>query len=179
MAAKANNKKKTVAKAAPATVLSSKPKANVSPFPVDPKMFAQAFPNFQTFKLETDMFKGNKQFDKMTQDAAAMGQEQMDAVSKSTAIFTKGMEDFIKTCMEIAQDAGEKSQSATKTIMACKTLNEFTDAQTRLAQASFDDFLSNMTKMSEKGVKLCTDVLEPINDQLGKSIKRATTNVAA
>lgn len=178
MATKATNKKKTVAKATPATVLNSKPQAKFSAFPMDGNVFAQAFPQFQSFKLETDMFKGNKQFDKITQDAAAIGQDQMDAVSKAATIFAKGMEDIVKTYMEIMQSAGEKSQSATKTIMSCKTLNEFTDAQTRLAQSSYDEFLANATKISEKSVKLCTDALEPINDQLGRSIKRAT-NIAA
>jgi phasin family protein len=89
------------------------------------------------------------------------------------------MEDIIKTCMEIAQESSEKTQSVAKTVMSCKTLNEFTDVQTRLAQASFDDFMSNATRISEKAVKLCTEVFEPINDQMGKTIKRATDNIAA
>jgi hypothetical protein len=58
-------------------------------------------------------------------------------------------------------------------------LNEFTDVQTRMAQASFDEFMTNSTRLSEKAVKLMTEAMEPINDQMGKSIKRASDTMAA
>ena len=170
MAAKAK-KKKTVAKKTSAATLTSKPAASLA-------AFTKGFPQFQPFTLETNMFKGNNQFDKITQDAAAAGQAQVDALVKSTTIFTKGMEDIFKTCMEIAQEAGEKSQTVAKTIMSCKTINEFTDLQTKLAQASFDEFMTNATKISEKSVKLCTDAMEPINDQVGKAMRKATSQAA-
>lgn len=171
MAAKAK-KKKPVAKKSPAAPLTSKPAASLA-------AFTKGFPQFQPFKLETNMFQGNKQFDKISQDAAVMGQAQMDALVKSTTIFTKGMEDIMKTCLEICQEAGEKSQTVAKTIMSCKTINEFADVQTKLAQASFDEFMTNATKISEKSVKVCTDALEPINDQMGKAMKKASEAMAA
>lgn len=172
MAAK-TKKKKTVAKAATAAVLknTNSVTSNIAAF--------KGFPQFQPFKLEANMFKGNKQFEQMTQSATVMGQDQVDALVKSSTIFAKGMEDIIKTCMEIAQEAGEKSQTVAKTVMSCKTLNEFTDVQTRLAQSSFDEFMTNATRISEKAVKLCTEAMEPINDQMGKSIKRASDSMAA
>ena len=89
------------------------------------------------------MFQPNKQFDKLTQDAAVMGQDQMDAIVKSTTIFQKGMEEIIKVASQIAQDAGEKNAAATKALLSCKTLNEFADTQSKLAQSSYDQFLSN------------------------------------
>jgi phasin family protein len=172
MAAKAK-KKKTVAKKTSAATLTSKPAASLA-------AFTKGFPQFQPFTLETNMFKGNnKQIDQLTQDAAVMGQAQVDALVKSTTIFTKGMEDIMKTCMELAQEAGEKSQSIAKTMMSCKTINEFADVQTKLAQASFDEFMTNATKISEKSVKLCTEAMEPINDQMGKAMKKATDALAA
>ena len=171
MAAKAK-KKKTVAKKATAARITSKPADTLA-------AFTKSFSQFQPFTLEANMFQGNKQLDQMTQDAAVMGQAQVDALVKSSTIFTKGMEDIIKTCMEICQDAGEKSQAAAKSVMSCKTINEFADVQTKLAQASFDEFMTNATKISEKGVKLCTDAFEPINDQVGKAIKKASDAIAA
>lgn len=141
--------------------------------------FAKNFPQIdqfaplKAFKMETSMFKGNKQMEQMAQDAASASQAQMDAMMKSCTIFAKGMEDIMKTCLEICQEAGEKSQAAAKTVMSCKTLNEFTDCQTKLAQASFDEFMTNATKISEKSVKLCTDAMEPINDSMGKAMKKA------
>ncbi len=177
----AKTKKKSVAKKATATVLKTGKTAQNAVAP-SIAAFTKGFPQFSTFqpfKLETDMFKGNKQFEKLAQDAAVAGQDQVDALVKSSTILAKGVEDIIKTCMEIAQATSEKNQSVAKTVMSCKTLNEFMDVQTRLAQTSFDDFLSNATRISEKAVKLGTDVFEPINDQMGKSIKRASDSIAA
>lgn len=140
-----------------------------------------AFPSFPSndFLKEIPMFKGNKQFDKFTQDAAVLGQDQMDAIVKSTTIFQKGMEEIVKTVSQIAQDAGEKNAAATKTLFSCKTLNELADAQSKLAQSSYDEFLSNATKLSELSVKVCTETFAPINDQLGKTIKKASDAAAA
>lgn len=173
----AKKKTKSVAKKAATTVLKNKSSANVAAFkPSLPQL--EQFTQFQPFKMETNMFQGNKQVEQIAQDVAAASQAQMDAVMKSLTIFAKGMEDIQKTCLEIAQAAGEKSQSAAKTVMSCKTLNEFTDVQTKLAQSSFDEFMTNATRLSEKAVKLCTDAMEPINDQMGKTIKRASKMAA-
>ena len=180
----ANKKKKSVAKKTTATVLKTSKTATSAAAPTI-AAFTKGFPQFpsfqqfQPFKLETDMFKGNKQFEKIAADAAVAGQDQVEALTKSSAILAKGMEDILKTCMEIAQESTEKSQSVAKTIMSCKTLNEFMDVQTRLAQASFDDFMTNATRISEKAVKLGTEVFEPINDQMGKTMKKASDVMAA
>lgn len=180
----ANKKKKSVAKKTTATVLKTSKAATKAVAPTI-AAFTKGFPQFpsfqqfQPFKLETDMFKGNKQFEKIAADAAVAGQDQVEAITKSSAILAKGMEDILKTCMEIAQESTEKSQSVAKTIMSCKTLNEFMDVQTKLAQASFDDFMTNATRISEKAVKLGTEVFEPINDQMGKTMKKASDVMAA
>lgn len=190
MEAKMAAKKKTVqskpaAKQVTQTVMKTA-KAAI-PAPMDFSAFTKAFsqiPQFKPMTMETnmfknEMFKGNKQMEKMAQNAATMGQDQMEAVVKASTIFAKGMEEMMKSYMEIAQMAGEKSQTAAKTMMSCKTLNEFTDAQTRLAQSSFDEFMTTATKMSEKAVKLLTETMEPINDQIGKTMKRASDSKAA
>ncbi len=172
MAAK-KAKKKTVAKKATAAVLKAEKPAASATFAA-----FKALPSNDFFK-EIPMLKGNKQFDKITQDVAVMGQDQMDAIVKSTTIFQKGLEDIIKVASQIAQEAGEKNAAATKALFACKTLNEFADAQSKLAQSSYDQFLSNATKLSEMSVKVCTDCFAPINDQAAKAIKKASSSVAA
>jgi len=184
MATKAT-KKSTSSKAA-AAPLNAAPAANLFAFPQGFPQFEQfskfpqfsQFPQFKQFPMEMTMMKGNKNFDKIASDAATMGQDQMDAIMKASTIWAKGMEDIIQTCVAICQEAGEKSQTAAKSVLSCKTLNEFTDVQTKLAQASFDEFMTNATKISEKSVKLCTDAMEPINDQMGKAIKKASSAAA-
>lgn len=128
--------------------------------------------------MEIRKMSTNKQYDKMAQDAASFGQEQVEALVKSGTIFAKGMEGVMKTCMEMAQSSAEKAQGAAKTMMTCKTINEVTEAQSKFAQASFDDFMNTLTKLSEMTVKLATESFEPINDQMGKAMKKASQQAA-
>ncbi len=125
------------------------------------------------------MTKSPYQFDKMTQDVSQMGQAQMEAAVKSSTVFFKGMEDIMKTCMGLCQESAEKASESAKELMGCKTLNEFTEAQSKVAQASFDDFMSSATKLSEMSVKVCTEAAEPLNSQLGQTIKKASEKMAA
>ncbi|QQG36516.1 MAG: phasin family protein [Micavibrio aeruginosavorus] len=129
--------------------------------------------------METLMTQNKTQYDKLANDAAAAGKENVEAFLRSTNIWVKGTEDLIKTCMTLAQENASKNSEAIKTIMGCKTLNELTEVQNKLAQETFDGFMAGATKLSELTVKLTTDALEPINDQVSKSIKKATESVAA
>jgi phasin family protein len=79
----------------------------------------------------------------------------------------------------MAQKSAEQNSKAVKTLMGCKTLNEFTEAQNRIAQQSFDEWVNGTSKLSEQCVKILTDALEPINGQLGKAIKKASEAVSA
>jgi phasin family protein len=85
----------------------------------------------------------------------------------------------MKTCMGLAQKTAEKNGEAFKTLLSCKTVNEFAAVQNRLAQEGFDDFMTHATRLSELGVKLASDGFAPINDQLGKAIKKAGDAMAA
>ena len=92
---------------------------------------------------------------------------------ESGTIFAKGFEDLFRTSMTLAQSSAEKQAQFVKEAMAVKSLNEFTDVQNKIAQASFDDFMANATKISELGTKLMTEASEPINTQVNKAKKAA------
>lgn len=129
--------------------------------------------------MEDIMTQNNTQFDKLTKDATAAGQAQMEALAKSGNIFAKGFEDIFKTYVSIAQTTAEKNAKSMQALMGCKTLNEYTEAQNKMAQQGFDDLTCSLTKLSEMSVKVTTEAFEPINDQVSKSIKKATDSVAA
>lgn len=116
--------------------------------------------------------------EKMTADATALNKDQMDAFMQSGNLWVRGTEEIVKTCVSLAQEAMEKNSEAMKTLMGCKTLNELTETQTKLAQQSFDDLVTNATKISELTVKIATDSLEPINSQFSKTLKKTTAAAA-
>ena len=118
-------------------------------------------------------------FEKLTNDAAASSKEHMDAFVKSGTLLSKGSEELVKTYIGLVQNSAEKSTEAVKSLMACKTLNELTETQNKLAQDSFETFMSGFTKLSELTVKLANTSLEPINAQFTKSMKKASEAAAA
>ncbi|MGZ9109000.1 MAG: phasin family protein [Micavibrio sp.] len=128
---------------------------------------------------EKTMTNTKANFEKLTTDTATLNKEQMDAFTKSSTLFMKGSEDILKTYMALAQESVEKSSAAVKTLLGCKTLNELTEVQNKLAQESFDGFVTGATKLSEMSVKIATESFEPLNAQLSKTIKKATEAAAA
>lgn len=128
---------------------------------------------------EDEPMSAKPNFEKLSNDAAAQGKEGMDALMQSSTLFAKGAENLVKTCMTLAQDSAEKSAEAVKALMSCKTLNELTETQSRLAQDGFDQYMSGITKLSELTVKLATDSFQPLNTQVTKAMKKATDAVAA
>ena len=113
----------------------------------------------------------------MTQDATAAGRESFEAFTKSYGILTKGYESIVRTSVELSQSAAEKQAAYAKEALSCKTLNEFAEIQNKIAQSNFDDFMSNMTKLSEISTKVMTESAEPLNEQINKAVQKM--NVAA
>ena len=147
-------------------------------FSINP--LANTLSKTEIFKsMEKAMTQTKAQYEKLTNEAASAGKENVEAILKSTNIWMKGTEDLFKTYMSLTQDTAAKNSEAFKTLLACKNLNELTEAQNKLAQESFDGFMAGATKISELSVKLATEALEPINDQVSKTIRKATDAVAA
>jgi phasin family protein len=129
--------------------------------------------------MEKIMSQSKLQMDKMTQDASAFGKEGMEAFMQSSAIFAKGFEEITRTAMALCQSSAEKQAQFFNQALSSKTLNEWTEAQNKIAQSNMDDIMSAATKLSEMSIKVLTESAEPINEQMGKGIRKASESMAA
>lgn len=134
-------------------------------------------PMFQS--MESLMANYKNQYEKMTGDSAASLQQGMECCTKASAAFAKGGEQMIKTITQIAQESAERNSEAMKALMACRTLNEMAEAQSKMMQQNFDECMSSMTKLSEMAIKICTEACEPLNGQMTKAMKKASESMAA
>lgn len=130
-------------------------------------------------EMEKIMTKSKNQFDQFTKEASSASKEGVDAFVKSGTIFAKGVEEIIRETMSFAQASAEKQMQFAKEAMSTKTINEFSEIQNKIAQTNFDDFMSTATKITELGTKVLTEAIEPINNQVTKSVQKATDAVAA
>lgn len=130
------------------------------------------------FGMEKIMSKQDFKFDQFTTEAASAGREQLEAFLKFQTTFTKGVEDIMRTAASLTQSAAEKQAEYAKQLMGAKTINEFSAAQNKIAQASFDEFMAGATKISEMSVKIMNDSLAPLNDQMAKGMQKASKKAA-
>lgn len=171
----AAKKTKIAAKAKPAT--QPKPALSAQLFTLPTKPQSQLT---ETLKMtQPNLQQAQAQFDQFTKEAANINREGIDAFVKSSTIFAKGFETLIRETLSFTQSSAEKQMQLAKTAMTSKSINEFSDAQNKIAQTSFDDFMTGTTKITEMGVKILTEAIEPINEQVQKSVQKATEAVAA
>jgi phasin family protein len=128
----------------------------------------------EKLKKETTMTDAKQKFEKLTSDATTLGQENVEAIVQSSTLFFKGAEDILKTYTTLAQEAAQKNAEGLQSLLGCKTLNELTETQNKLAKDSFEGFIAQATKLSELSLKVAKESLEPINAQVNKTVKRAT-----
>jgi len=126
-----------------------------------------------------NMNYGQDQMEQMTKAAtdqaeelSKMGKSGFDAWMKTTNMWMDNTQTLWKSCTDMANSSREKQAKAMKELMSCKTLNDMSDASTKMAQATMEDTMSNATTMSEKTIKMCMDTMEPINDQMTKGFQQ-------
>ncbi|MBI1300817.1 MAG: hypothetical protein GC137_04070 [Alphaproteobacteria bacterium] len=119
------------------------------------------------------------QFDKIIKDTADFGAQYSDACSKSSAIWMKGVEDIMSAMTNLAQTTAEKQAAFVKEAMGSKTFSEFAHVQNKMAQTSFDDFMTGATKISEISAKILTDSVEPVSAQMSEAVQKASKAMAA
>lgn len=142
------------------------------------KRAAENLSNFNTSDMEKIMNKSKTQMDQFANDAANSSRELSEAALKSASIFAKGMEEIMRTCMGLAQNAAEKHADFLKQAMGTKSLNELTEIQNKTAQKNYDEFVANATRLSELSVRTLTESAEPLNNQINKAVQKASQMAA-
>ena len=116
--------------------------------------------------------KASEAFFKSYDEATALNKESIDAVVKAGEVLTKGAETVGKAYYEVTQASAEASVEATKAMMGAKTAKEFLELQAEFARTSFDNFLSESTRLSEVSVKVANEAFEPLQKQLNTSFEK-------
>ncbi|MCB9988171.1 MAG: phasin family protein [Rhodospirillales bacterium] len=125
------------------------------------------------------MAKGQVKIDKIAQDMTSAGKQQAEAYAACFGILFKGSEDIVKTNTAFIQKFAEKQAQYMNDSLQVKTLNEWAETQNEIAQANLNDLMDMATRTSEQCVKLAVDVMAPINQQIGETVKKAGKSMAA
>ncbi len=117
-------------------------------------------------------------FEGMFQEASKSAQAQNEAALKCIDIFTKGSESLFKSNADFMKAFTEKQMKYMNDSLKVTTLNEWAETQNEIAQENFNDLMKQATVASEQCVKLTTEALEPLNEQINQAVKKATKQAA-
>lgn len=107
------------------------------------------------------------------------GQVTFDAVTRASAVFTKGVEAFGQEVIAYAQNSVAQNVEAVKALTTAKTFKDVIELQTGFARTSFDRFLAESAKLSELSVKVATETVAPLQDRASVAAKKIWKPLAA
>jgi phasin family protein len=117
--------------------------------------------------------KMTEQFEKLSKSfegLTAFGQENVDALVKTSEIAAKAAEGIGSEISAYSKKAFEDGVAAAQDFAGSKTLTELFEKQTAYAQSTFEGFVAQTTKMNEILVAATKDVTAP----LGARVTAAT-----
>jgi phasin family protein len=120
-----------------------------------------------TQKTVTDQFE---KLSKGLEGLTSFGQENVDAMVKSSEIAAKAAEGIGSEISAYSKKAFEDGVAAAQEFATAKTMTELFEKQTAFAQSTFEGFVSQATKMNEIYVAAAKDITAP----LGARVNAAT-----
>jgi phasin family protein len=107
--------------------------------------------------------------------AAAFGQENVDAIVKSSEIATKAAEGIGSELSAYSKKAFEDSVAAAQDLAGSKTVTELFEKQTAFAQNAFEGWMHQATKMNEICSAAAKDISAPLSARVSAATEAAKT----
>jgi len=123
--------------------------------------------------------KASQTIFKRYDEAASLSQENVDACVLSGTVFAQGVESMGKELMGFAQSAVEANVATTKALFGATTLRELIDLQTEFSRSRFDSLLAESAKLTELGITLANEAVEPIQARLNATVEKLMRPIAA
>ena len=129
-----------------------------------------------TAKVETLVADTQKnvteQMEKLTKNfegITAFGQENVDAIVKSSEIAAKAAEGIGSEISAYSKKSFEDGGAAAQDFAAAKTVTELFERQTAFAQTAFEGWMSQTAKLNEIYVAAAKDITAPIGARVTKA----------
>lgn len=129
-----------------------------------------------TAKVETLVADTQKnvteQMEKLTKNfegITAFGQENVDAIVKSSEIAAKAAEGIGSEISAYSKKSFEDGVAAAQDFAAAKTVTELFERQTAFAQTAFEGWMSQTAKLNEIYVAAAKDITAPIGARVTKA----------
>ncbi|MDP9423777.1 MAG: phasin family protein [Pseudomonadota bacterium] len=150
--------------------------------------FNQLFAGFQLpgtdkyQQLVAEAGERSQQFAAKSQKAAEelseLAKANVEAIVEASRIYAGGAKALGQDVIASGRDGIEQASDAVKTLAEAKSPAEFFQIQSELARASFDRFVAETSKLTERVVKLAGEAVEPLQTRASLNAERINTLVA-
>lgn len=144
------------------------------------KTVKEATQAFENIAADTQT-AAKEQFDKLgkgVEQAVAFGQENMDAVVKSSEVAMKAAEGFNAEVTAFSKKSFEDTVAAAKDLTTAKSATDYFEKQATFAKTSFEGFMAQATKMNELFTSTAKEVSAPLNARVSAAQDMAKTFTA-
>ncbi|MDE2184988.1 MAG: phasin family protein [Alphaproteobacteria bacterium] len=94
------------------------------------------------------------------------GKDTVEAYTKSATAATKGAETLHNELYSYSKRSMDESISATKALLATKSVHEAFELQSSFAKSAFDAYVSEVTKVSEIVLSAAKEAFEPLQGRV-------------
>ncbi len=122
-----------------------------------------------------------EQFGKVTkgfEEASVFGQQNVDALVKSSEIAAKAVEGFGSEVTAFTKKSFDDSVAAAKDLAGAKTVTELFEKQSTFAQAAFEGFVAQATKLNEIYAAAAKDIVAPVTARFNAATAAAKSFTA-
>ena len=98
-------------------------------------------------------------------DIATFNQDAIDSIVKTNTAVAKGYETMTKYFADLAGKSFEDAVDASKKLAAAKTVIEFVQIQTKIAQESIEVAMEEGKKITELATSITKDVTAPMTER--------------
>ncbi len=128
-------------------------------------MSKSATKKIEEIAVETQktMEDGVEKMSKGIGNAAAFGQDNVEAVVTSSKIATKAAESMGAEIAAYSKKAYEDSMAAAKELTACKSVTEFVEKQAEFGKISIEGFVAEAAKLNEMYAAAAKEAFAPLN----------------
>ena len=112
------------------------------------------------------------------EELAELAKANVEAIVEAGRIYAGGAKAIGQDAIASGRDGIEQASDAVKTLAEAKSPAEFFQIQSELARASFDRFVAQTSKLTERVVKLAGEAVEPLQTRASLNAERINTLVA-
>ena len=108
-----------------------------------------------------------------------LGRDNIDAAVKAGEVYLSGVQAMNDLFFKAAKAAVRFNSEAAKSLSDCKTPEEISETQMKLAQSGFEAAVETSTEITQTAMKLANEIGEPLVNQLGTAYKDVVSKTAA